>query len=138
MFDNIGGKIKMVAKLLCWIGIAASVIGGIGMICFEMVLAGAVTIVAGCLCLWLGSLCLYGFGELIEETARSRKVNERLLDALNGQIKTDAAPTGAESAAAIGTDKIDAAKSPAWQCKKCLGYNTSTEVNCKFCGKNKE
>ena len=31
MFKNIGGKIKALAKVICWIGIIGSVLAGIGM-----------------------------------------------------------------------------------------------------------
>lgn len=77
MFDNVGGKIKAVAKIFCWIGIIASVIGGIG--CFVMaaeasrsmqmtlILSGIGAIVGGSLVSWLGSLFTYGFGELIDQ-----------------------------------------------------------------------
>ena len=34
MFDNIGGKIKKLAKIICWIGIILSVITGIAAMMF--------------------------------------------------------------------------------------------------------
>ena len=78
MFDNVGGKIKGFAKVVCWIGIIGSIIGGIG--CFvassgarysmqtTLILSGFAVIIVGSLLSWLGSLFTYGFGELIEQT----------------------------------------------------------------------
>ena len=64
MFDNIGGKIKTVAKVFCWIGIIASIMLGV-MLPFTAEVVFAIIIV-GCLGSWVGSFVLYGFGELIE------------------------------------------------------------------------
>lgn len=84
MFDNIGGKIKTLAKVLCWIGIAFSVITGIAVMFGSVssvsyngsryatggssVVAGILIIVLGCLFSWLGSFFAYGFGQLIENS----------------------------------------------------------------------
>ena len=72
MFDNIGGKIKALAKVLCWIGIVLFVISGIVTMLQEQsdqaVLAGILTIIVGCLLSWIGSFFAYGFGQLIENT----------------------------------------------------------------------
>ena len=65
MFSNIGGKIKVTAKVFCWIGIIVSVVGGLGMI----VAGGVGTALLGSLLSWVGSFVMVGFGELIENTA---------------------------------------------------------------------
>jgi len=76
LYTNIGGKIKGLAKVICWIGIVASVIAGIAMMVSMSqlngglgVLLGLVYMVVGALVSWISSLALYGFGELIENTA---------------------------------------------------------------------
>ena len=81
MFSNIGGKIKALAKVVCWIGIILSVISGGAMIAAGMgvfgytgmpegaaVVSGVLTIALGSLLSWIGSFFSYGFGELIEKT----------------------------------------------------------------------
>ncbi len=81
MFDNIGGKIKTLAKVLCWIGIVASVIGGIIMIVGTArssnpglgILLSLLYMALGCLISWVGSFFAYGFGELIENTEAIRR-----------------------------------------------------------------
>ena len=77
MWSNIGHKIKTLAKVICWIGIVLSVIAGIAVIAGgsavrsygytyntgSTTLTGILVIVLGS---WLGSLTMYGFGELVE------------------------------------------------------------------------
>ncbi len=77
MFDNIGGKIKTVAKAVCWIGIALSILLGlillIALSTDSPALGFAVAIpvmVLGAFLSWIGSFTLYGYGELIELTAK--------------------------------------------------------------------
>ena len=70
MFQNVGQKIKTVAQVFTWLGIVASVFGGIVLIVdggWELQL-GLLVMVGGALLSWLGSLTLYGFGQLIENT----------------------------------------------------------------------
>jgi len=96
MFNNIGGKIKGLAKFLCWLGIILSVIIGVIMIIaaassrsytFDSygekitlstggsIVAGILVIVFGSLASWIGSFFMYGFGELVEN---SKKVADRV------------------------------------------------------------
>ena len=81
MFDNIGGKIKMLAKVLCWIGIIGSVITGFSLMAFLSrgigflgVLLGLLVAGVGCLFAWIGSFFTYGFGQLIENTDRIKSL----------------------------------------------------------------
>ena len=76
MFKNIGGKIKDLAQVICYLGIALSVVAGTVMIGFgsssydgdTMVVMGCVVMIVGSLVSWIGSFFAYGFGELIENT----------------------------------------------------------------------
>ena len=70
MFDNIGGKIKAVAKVICWIGIIASIFIGFIMLVQDedTALAGLLTMVLGSLGSWIGSFITYGFGQLVENS----------------------------------------------------------------------
>jgi hypothetical protein len=71
LYNNIGAKIMGLAKVICWIGIGLSVIGGI----ITMtgggwgVLLGLLSIAIGSLVAWISSLAVYGFGELIEKVS---------------------------------------------------------------------
>lgn len=77
MFDNIGGKIKTLAKVICWIGIALSIVLGlillIAISTYSPLLGIAVAIpvaLLGAVLSWIASFTLYGYGELIELTAK--------------------------------------------------------------------
>lgn len=82
MYDNIGDKIKGVSGVVCALGMIASAIAGVVLMINDVFLFGLLVLVVGCLCSWLGSLIPYGFGELIEETKRSRLLSEKLLNAM--------------------------------------------------------
>ena len=68
MFNNIGKKIKGLAKFICWLGIVGSVIAGIVLCSLHMSVIGFLTIVLGALLSWIGSFFIYGFGQLIENS----------------------------------------------------------------------
>ena len=70
MFKNIGGKIKTLAKLVTWIGIIGSIIGGIIIMSNNegLAIVGLLVMLIGSLISWVGSFFTYGFGELIERT----------------------------------------------------------------------
>lgn len=96
MFSNIGGKIKVLAKVLCWIGIIASIVIGLllinGNALMSMlfrtldvegdlpdiaavavgsagIISGVSTIIIGSLLSWVNSFVLYGFGELVANSS---------------------------------------------------------------------
>lgn len=71
MFDNVGSKIKGLASFFCWGGIIASIIGGIILIGLDedLIFAGIAVIVIGSLLSWISSFVLYGFGELVANSA---------------------------------------------------------------------
>lgn len=72
MFDNIGSKIKTLAKVLTWLGIIGSCISGILLMAEDedLIAAGLLIIIFGSLISWGGSFLLYGFGQLIENSDR--------------------------------------------------------------------
>ena len=82
MWNNIGGKIKGLAKVVCWIGIIGSIIGGIVMIIAGAsmssrynsdakviyILSGFGMMVLGSLFSWIGRWLTYGLGQLIQNS----------------------------------------------------------------------
>lgn len=83
MFNNIGRKIMGLAKLFCWLGIIASIIGGILIIATGLlsansyytskysiytILCGLAVIIFGSLLAWISSFLLYGFGQLVDNS----------------------------------------------------------------------
>lgn len=78
MFDNIGSKIKKLAELLCWIGMLLSIIGGVILMYAvdSLVPVGTAIVFIGPLLSWISSFVLYGFGELVENSAVAAGKNE--------------------------------------------------------------
>ena len=70
MSENIAGKIKSVAQVVCCAGIGLSVLNGMALLAREAVLLGLLYILFGSLIAWVASLCLYVFGQLIENSNR--------------------------------------------------------------------
>lgn len=76
MYNNIGNKIKTLAKVLFFIGAIASIIAGIVLLAVDMILLGLLLLLLVPILLWISSWTLYGFGELIC-TARDIERNTR-------------------------------------------------------------
>ena len=70
MFNNIGGKIKILAQVVFWLGIIVSFLVGIILINQDenTVLIGFLVLVLGSLFSLIGSFMTYGFGQLIENS----------------------------------------------------------------------
>lgn len=66
MFENIGSKIKTLAKVICWVGIIISVVVGIILLASDSDV-GLIVMIVGSFVSWIGSFFTYGFGELIEK-----------------------------------------------------------------------
>ena len=128
MFDDIGGKIKGLANFVCWAGIILSVIGGFILVSIgdEFIIVGIVVAILGSVGSWLGSLALYGFGQLIY-------TNERILAKLN-TLNTDSSST-VDVCSEQPTPNINSNKGVAhrWMCDSCK--NMIDKEICPFCGK---
>ncbi len=80
MFDNVGRKIKAWAKALCWVGIILSIGLGVAFILIgdsqgyynpanlALSCTGAAWLVIGPVFSYIGSLAMYGLGELVENS----------------------------------------------------------------------
>ena len=102
MFNEIGNKIKSFAKTFFWIAIIGFSILGISIIALsqnvydrtaesQMLTTGITIIVAGFVVSWIGSICLYGFGQLIDDNEKTRILLEHI--AANNDIQiSDSSP----------------------------------------------
>ena len=84
MFDNSGGKIKIVAIVLFWVGLVVSFVAGLDVMMAGMekystldVIGGFVVTIAGGVGSWIGALVLYGFGTLV---MNSEDIVDKLYD----------------------------------------------------------
>ena len=73
MYDNIGGKIKGLAKAFFIVEAIAAVIAGIALMAIDedLILFGALALILGPVVAWVSSWLLYGFGELIEKATQT-------------------------------------------------------------------
>lgn len=127
MFDNIGSKIKTVAKVVCWIGIIASIISGIVLIAQDEDTAflGFMVMVLGSLSSWVGSFLTYGFGQLIENSDILVK---------QGNKNHPNAPTYNQSTTNTNTTPTHQPPSKhQWRCDNC--GNMISDNICPICGK---
>ena len=71
MFENVGSKVETLARVVCWIGIIGSIIGGIAIMAQgkNLFLVGILSAVLGSFFSWIGSLSLYAIGEAAENSA---------------------------------------------------------------------
>ena len=71
MFENVGSEVKTLSRVVCWIGIIGSIIGGIAIMAQgeNLFLVGILSAVLGSVFSWIGSLSLYAIGEAAENSA---------------------------------------------------------------------
>ena len=106
MWDNIGEKIKILAKIIAWVGIIASIIGGLILIVQGvkinqnswngsggglLILGGLGTIIGGSILSWISSFSMYGFGELIDnsEIIKSNTSKNEKSSVVNNFVKNN-------------------------------------------------
>ena len=132
MFEDIGETMKTVALTMFILGCIASVIGAFTL--------GWFVIIIGPLFSWLGSIGLYGMGELIVETTRNCRVNKEILEILRKQRKeNEKVSQSSDKKPAVVSNVSSSLHSTAsagetWRCKKCGTANDSTSLYCKDCG----
>ena len=75
MFNNVGGKIKVWAQIICYVGIALSILGCLGNLVEAINFYDSETAVLWVLRLvlypigvWISSAFLYGIGQLVENS----------------------------------------------------------------------
>ena len=88
MFDNVGGTIKFLAKVIFWVGLVLSIsswfvllIRGVADEKAGTILLSFAVLIGGSLSTWVNSIFIYGFGSLVE----------------NSQIVADSIPEETES-----------------------------------------
>ena len=134
MFDNIGGKIKTLAQVFCWIGIVSSALSGLVIMFDDDFLLGILIAAIGALLSWISSFTLYGFGQLIENSeianGNTYEIYQLLKKSLPEKEKEDekktVSPTVPTSYNKSSTD--------CWYCKECDSRNEANARFCKSCG----
>lgn len=158
MFNNIGSKIKTVAKVIACINIVISTVASVimlanGLVNFDeqwiLVFIAPLVFIVGFVMAWLSVILLYGFGELIDATCNNEKNTRNILNILqqneNGKEFAFAQPVKecAAKEAVVNntvTPKFNYNKAPEtviqvahkWRCDGCGKMRTQSP--CEFCG----
>lgn len=103
MFNDVGGSLKGIATIVCWLGIICSCIAGIMGIMSGveiknnyysdgpgtiLIVGGMAIIIVGSFLSWVGSLAVYGFGELVENSSIIRKQLQDIEGKMNSNAGT--------------------------------------------------
>ena len=140
MFNNIGGKIKTVAQVICWLGIIGSIIMGIAMISAFDEISGILIILLGPLFSWIGSFITYGFGQLIENSdilVEQGKKGEYTTSHIISSIKAlsgEAKPTATASQKSVVTKPSTVIEDSEKVCPNCKQTLSANNAFCTHCG----
>ena len=140
MFDNIGDKLKRLAKFSCWFGIIGSVISAIALWAANSrynptIGLGFVILVVGCLCSWIGTWAIYGIGEAAENSWEARASLQQISRQLS-KLQTAEQPAPAPQPT-YTPPRLSHRSSEGWICKMCGEKNTASASYCKSCGNYK-
>lgn len=90
MFTNIGGKIKVLAKVVCFVGFVITLIVAITNFVLAaqvhsgvLVVLGILFLILGAVLSWVSSFFIYGFGEI---TSKVTSLDEKI-DTLETELK---------------------------------------------------
>ena len=124
MWNNIGHRLQSLAKIVCWLGLAGSLIWAVAIWnrnseTNPTVLAGILHLVIGGLASWIGSWAMYGLGLVVEHVENGGTVSApqkpvRGIRTEDGGVRTTAGNT--------------------WLCPKCGNSNPFSRITCKHCG----
>ena len=87
MFANIGEKLKDIARIITILGIVFGIITCIAfaLIDEEMILVGIISGVGEAVVAWISALIVYAFGELVQNSKESKKIQQEILNELKNK-----------------------------------------------------
>lgn len=132
MFSNIGNKIRILAKVICIIGMVFAALSGLALIIVGITMvvqripAGAILIFGGfifagfgALFAWIGSFVLYGYGQLIHSVQNL----ENKVCGLEENL----------SSAAPASASYEPVEEPVIQAGTCPNCGTQNSADSSFC-----
>ncbi len=137
MFDNIGGKIKTLAKICSWVIIVSCAITGLVVMFSESFFIGLLTIVLGALIGWISAFMMYGFGELVESAMvlRDAELNRQQQDG-HASRAASTVSTRPQSGFSLSALASRAGNNASWVCK-CGKHNSDSSPICTDCGSSR-
>lgn len=148
MFDNVGNKLKSIASIFAFLGIAASVILGLIVLFGSSVILGLLIMVFGSFLSWVSNLVIYGIGEAVENSQiaaqyaiRAKKESEGSEQANQPQtFYTASAPVQKQSNSYGQVNQPQtfrtAPASGQWKCPACGRTNQGYVSTCA-CGRDR-
>ncbi len=133
-YDNVGGKIKGLAKVIFGLEAFSAVIAGILIIAYDDDLAafGIIFIFIGILLSWISSLVLYGFGELIEKTVKNEENTRTIAELLRESNNKPTAQIIASAVRGPQTTSPTANTSPVTSTARIITTQNNTII-CSAC-----
>ncbi len=107
MWDNIGGKIKTLAKVIFWVQSVLALIGVIlswfivnwrylnGTVIILIILGSILALAIAILIFWVCSFLLYGFGQLIESSEGTAYNTQQIIEQNNTLLRMNDATAAA-------------------------------------------
>lgn len=120
LYKNIGDKIKGLAKWSFVIGSCAMIGGGMVLIFDEKLSVGFgfFAILIGLILLYLSSVVLYAFGELVQRTCDNEDNTRSILKSMNDRA-------------------VDSEDAKGWVCPRCQHINSASVRFCTQCGESR-
>ena len=110
MFENIGKKIKGLAKLVTAVGFIGSVIAFFILLNYDMTGLAFVVLIVGVLVSWIGSFSLYAYGEIADNTKgilEYMKINKISASQLSEENSIPAEPVDFNTQATSDTSVLE-------------------------------
>lgn len=136
MYENIGKKIKGLAKAIFIVEAIGAIIAGICLLATDgdLILAGLLTLFCGPIVAWVSSWILYAFGELVEAARDNENNTKQILKKLNdGTIQSKPTTIENKEPPEQTTSSPNITLSHKWLCDGCGKMRSQTP--CEHCGK---
>lgn len=134
MFDNIGSKVKTMAKVFCGIGIGSSIILGIVSIFTSNFFVGLLIAALGSFVSWISTLALYAIGEASENTNIILRKIKKIETNQTNQIKTTESEIQTNQETPMQKNENNSSKK--WWCS-CGAENKDIATTCSVCFKQR-
>lgn len=137
LYENIGGKVKSLAKCAFIVEAIGAIITGFVLVASDSGLAfyGLLTIVFGPIVAWVSSWILYAFGELVDKTCALAEKNG-ITDKHTEVSKTSNSPVSKKSNYSNGGKQtfVTAKNNSTIVCPLCDCEQPSGSIRCWRCG----
>ena len=129
MFENVGEKLKVIARILGILGIIASVVGGIFLFKYSVVI-GFLTIICGGIVAWINSMIIVGIGLAAEHSENGGYIANNKHSSGNETFSRFVAEVKNKSSSSPKAKNKDGRCS----CPNCFSAVSNSDTSCPYCG----